>query len=700
MLKSGKERRLRTRFIAVFFGAVMLPSLVMAYLGLRYIRQEEQRQEQIVMRGLQVTLADISGKAEEFINEHVSRIFESLDTSVLSAKRPDPEKIYGFAEENPLAEEVFLLDQNRQIVFPRSFQNKAESNNLQKKLSLELWQYIISGERSEAAGNCEEANGYYVAGSNKCRNSRENLSFLIRIARCQFKTGNFEKAFRLYRKVLNDDAGHFYGEEVPYPIIATFQLVNILDKKENHKGAFDVLFDLYGKMLTSFQLFGEQQFQYYLEKVHEELNTHLKYAGENVPDLLKRLQNTEELYMLEPAKNKLTLSNILPVIDLELRSKLEKDRIHYTSIETTSDSTVLIAFKDMDLEGEMYREVGIKLCSSCIEELISGFVSGSDIGENLKVILLNNQNLPVDLSETDNSYITEETLDFLEGNMPDFKLVVLGRSGSSLKGITSGGVRFYYVLIGAIILVISLGVYFIFHDISREQELAGMKSDFISNVTHEIKTPIATIRSLAENVSEGWVTSGEKQQYYFRLIASESEKLGHLVENTLDFSRIESGSKRYFMENCSVQELIDKTIQRFRVLTEGQKIDLSVEIQKNIPAIKLDRSAMEQVLLNLLDNAVKYSPDKKVIKVGIKTEEGFLNISVSDRGTGIERKDRERIFEKFYRSESSQGRKITGSGIGLTLVKEIVEAHGGKIVIESERNRGSTFIIRLLINQK
>ena len=149
-----------------------------------------------------------------------------------------------------------------------------------------------------------------------------------------------------------------------------------------------------------------------------------------------------------------------------------------------------------------------------------------------------------------------------------------------------------------------------------------------------------------------------------------------------------------------MQEIIEKTLERFRIMTEGHEIEITADIDDSMPPVSLDKAAMGQVLLNLLDNAVKYSHGEKVIRLTAKVENDYLKIAVSDLGIGIDKKDRSRIFEKFYRSESDSVRKITGSGIGLTLVKEIVESHNGTITVESEENKGSTFTIQIPLYQK
>ena len=700
MKKPGRDRRLRRRIIAVFLGAVMLPSLFLAYLGLRYVRQEGQRQEQLMLQSLKGSLADAARKIEEDISQTLLQTFDSLiaETSVSATVSPD--RIHRFVSENSLLEEVFVMDNKGRLLFPRSFSIQKKPAELQSLLSPVAGQRLISGEESEARGKYDDAISNYTSGFKECTFAHEKLAFLIRIARCRLKAGDLVGAIQTYRRALVEDADRFYGEEVPYQFIASIQLAQILDRTGQQKEAFDVLARLYGKMLAGFHRFEQNQFMYYLTKVRAELEMYLQQTGPASTALLDSLLWIEETFMQEPARNDFLKANIVPSVEFTLRTRSYQGLMRYALIDNIADSSIYIAFRGLGSQTQGISIIGARLSYGHLITSVADSLKRIDLGENLHVVLIDEKRASMQPGETDGTYIAEESLYLLAGTIQGCKLAIVGTQGMLVKDFTSKGVFLYYAMIFTIILMIALGVIFIFHDISREQELTRMKSEFISNVTHEIKTPIASIRSLAENVNEGFITSSEKQKDYFRLIARESEKLGQLVENTLNFSRIESGSKRYSMEECSLNEVIEKTVKRFRMLTEGQEIGISVNLDKNLPPVLIDKAAIEQVLLNLLDNAVKYSPGKKVIGIAAVTEGEQLKIAVSDQGIGIALKDRSRIFDKFYRADSGSAKNITGSGIGLTLVKEIVESHGGSITVESNRNNGSTFTIRIPANQK
>ncbi|HEU0175934.1 MAG TPA: HAMP domain-containing sensor histidine kinase [Blastocatellia bacterium] len=231
---------------------------------------------------------------------------------------------------------------------------------------------------------------------------------------------------------------------------------------------------------------------------------------------------------------------------------------------------------------------------------------------------------------------------------------------------------------------------------SREMKLTQMKADFVSNVSHELRTPLASIRVLAELLNLGRVNQPDRVREYGAYIESEGRRLTNVINNILDFSRIESGRKLFQFESCDLKELVNGTLDAFAVHLKHNGFTLSYEApQTALPQVVLDPDAIALALTNLLDNAIKYSGDVKEINVSVTQSEGFVAVAVSDRGIGIAADEHERIFEKFYRIGASLVHDVKGSGLGLSLVKHIVVAHQGKITVRSKPGEGSTFTIHL-----
>ena len=244
------------------------------------------------------------------------------------------------------------------------------------------------------------------------------------------------------------------------------------------------------------------------------------------------------------------------------------------------------------------------------------------------------------------------------------------------------------VLIGGIILTLLAA--------SRAMKLSQMKADFVSNVSHELRTPLASIRVFGEFLKLGRVKEQNKIHEYGEYIETESRRLSQLINNILDFSKIESGQKTYQFERSDIEQVVSDTLKTFEVLLEQYGFKIKYNKPANtLPPVVMDSNAIAQAFINLLDNAVKYSTANKEIDVRLRRENGFITIAVSDQGIGIAREDCDKVFDKFYRVGNCLVHDVKGSGLGLSIVKHIVEAHQGKVTVDSELGRGSTFVIHL-----
>jgi two-component system, OmpR family, phosphate regulon sensor histidine kinase PhoR len=239
------------------------------------------------------------------------------------------------------------------------------------------------------------------------------------------------------------------------------------------------------------------------------------------------------------------------------------------------------------------------------------------------------------------------------------------------------------------------GAIAVFHDISRLKELERIRQDFVANVSHELRTPLTTIKGYAETLLEGAMKE-EVAFQFVQVIKRHTDRLTKIVEDLLTLSKIESKECQLKMEVFSLRDLIDDAIGFVKEPAEKKKISIS---QNEIPSfltLKADRNYLEQVLINLLDNAIKYTPEGGRITISaIENNSEEIQFSVGDNGIGIPKEDLPRIFERFYRVDKGRSQELGGTGLGLSIVKHLVQAHGGRIWVESRLGEGSTFYFTL-----
>jgi len=270
-------------------------------------------------------------------------------------------------------------------------------------------------------------------------------------------------------------------------------------------------------------------------------------------------------------------------------------------------------------------------------------------------------------------------------------------------------------LVGISALAAFVGLFSAWRGFNRQQELAEMKSNFVSSVSHELRAPIASVRLMAESLERAKVADPPKQHEYYRFIGQECRRLSSLIENVLDFSRIEQGRKQYEFEPTDLRALLQQTVKLMEAYGFERQVSITLELPDRQPStfdyqLSLDGRAIQQALINLLDNAIKHSPNGQTVSVVLQsptdaplsghasrlTHHGLVvKISVIDHGPGIPSEEHEKIFERFYRLGSELRRETPGVGIGLSIVKHIVEAHGGGVLVKSEMGKGSKFTIEL-----
>jgi signal transduction histidine kinase len=251
----------------------------------------------------------------------------------------------------------------------------------------------------------------------------------------------------------------------------------------------------------------------------------------------------------------------------------------------------------------------------------------------------------------------------------------------------------YIALLVLLYLGIGVGFGLTIREMRRAYQVSRLKTDFVANISHELRTPLTSVRMFAETLRAGRAGSRQEERECVELLASEAERLSKLVEKLLDWSRVESGRRMLQKEPIEVPRLLEQIGDAYRA--QQLPATYQTELEPGLPTISVDRDAMAQVVLNLLHNAVKYTGPHKLIRLRARRAGQSVAIEVEDNGPGVRPQDRKRIFERFYRADDLLSRKTEGTGLGLAISKKIVEAHGGKIELESRPGEGSTFRVIL-----
>jgi two-component system phosphate regulon sensor histidine kinase PhoR len=249
------------------------------------------------------------------------------------------------------------------------------------------------------------------------------------------------------------------------------------------------------------------------------------------------------------------------------------------------------------------------------------------------------------------------------------------------------------LMVAVSLLVVIAGLVVVAVAVARERRLSNLKSDFVANVSHELKTPLASVRMFAELLQHRQVDSPEKRSQYLQIINSEAERLSGLIDNVLDFARAERGRAAYDFTETSVAEVVEKAVEACR--SRAGRIAIDVELAPDLPRVWIDEHAIQVAVVNLIDNALKYAPEGERVLVTATASKKTVQVRVTDQGPGIPPDDRKRIFDRFVRGKGAGEEGARGSGIGLALVKHIAEAHRGRVWVEPAQPRGSTFVLTL-----
>jgi len=688
----------KTKILFIAFLLILFPGAFISYLSLQSINQKAEN--------LKTKYGGTVSLVRDKLEGEVFQLETNLRNSVIEIF-PKPEndadlKIWlrNIESENPAFKHLFLVNADRGLISSSVSFGWNKTPGTQPLMNPRATSSFNKAEKSEFVGkDYVDAIRIYRKVMVHATSSQEHALLLSRIGRCYFKLGKYKKGINEYKKILEFGNDEPTIGEVPASIVALSQITNGYESMKAKKEQYNVLLELYQQLLDHPWDLDGGEYRYYLNTTRSEIRilnaTDIKISSteRNIEELMiKENRMLEQIGFIE-----LIHKNILPEIEADLKQgSLSEFQSHNISREENNSTLQLgffklpAAFQQSQLVALGYQFEKKYFLSNLFPEILTSVELGRDVfvgilGDKDSLLYLQ-QNLPI------SNYLVAENFSQLFVN---WKVALFDMDGRSIERLTGNEKQLYLVLFVGIIVVMLIGIVVMVRAVIHESEVSRMKSEFVSNVSHELKTPLALIRMFGETLDEGIVTDEKKRKEFYSIIRKESERLTHLIDNVLDFSRMDTGVKKYHFVEADLVKVVKSSLEAYKFHIRDNGFEIESELPDELVMLKIDKDAISQALLNLLSNAVKYSEKGKYILVKVHKNSNSAMISVTDNGVGIAKEEMKKIFDKFYRVPTTKVEEARGSGLGLALVKHIVDAHDGTIEVESELGQGSKFTIKI-----
>lgn len=691
----------KKRIFLIFLIAILFPAFIVGYLSLEALGNRREAMRRLLESNLwasgETAIKSLENRLLDY--EHFALKLDHF-TQLNEPEEPDLNLLRHTEISEKIKGRPFLLDDDFKLLVPKvgmehsiDFQWGADSSNTAFGRSFERAEFYEFSQR-----NYSRAAELYQRCVTLAPSIQSEALSLEGLGRSFLRLRRYNRAQSVYKDLaarfgqLQNKSGH------PYGIAAGISLSEIKKSQNKNKENLQNLLVLYDGMRKGRWLITRSTYDFFMGEIESQLAEGLNKGKflelEEKYDSLKA-KKSAYLDVLEFADflNREVIPRIGERLAISRRGGgLFSGRI----IAPQGDEFCLISYGELSgFQSES------RFCGGFCWDL--DYIKEKLIPEELKKISeesgLRIQMIQERISEK--SSVTETSalkdslwLSFREVPLP-WKFLVTQPAFDELQRSARRENLIYGTLLGVIVFLMVLGSLLIVRDISREAETTRAKTEFVHNISHELKTPLTLIRLYSETLQRKAKLPEKEKQDAYEIITKESERLSHLINNVLDFSRIEMGRKEFNFRRDNFAQVIGETLESYRYHLEKKGFNVIADINSNLPEMDFDVEAISSVLVNLLSNAIKFSPRKKEVTVRLFRDGENAVLEVEDKGIGIASKDLSRIFDRFYRCEHHVVSETRGSGLGLTLVRHIIEAHGGWIDVESEPDKGSVFTITL-----
>ncbi len=703
--------RRHKRLIVLFLLTIFIPSVFLSVFGIKAIRNEKFRlakqleEEQI--KAIDLFKTQILSP----INEVENALQYLVQTPSLINKDYEAIKILldSRLTENHLLKQFFIVYRDAGPWFPPL------EAVLNQPVSISTFTLDeTQGEKLKKAEKYEFLKKDYklaVSSYNDLltivKEKSDQAQLLNRIARNLTKLKEYKQAIQIYSRISNEYPESKTSSGLPMVIIARLQLTGCYQKSGESENALNEAFNLYGKLIMNSWILSESQFKTYASMVKEIITNLLQKNSTELPDEEEYKKQFEQLTAShqERMEQWQIISDLKSEVIPEFRRKLTQpepytqNQFRYSKTINNKDFLIITTPIPDENKNDAQGILGVKINNDYLEnDILNTIIKVIHSGERANCTISNLTGRIVYGKKSQPEEIPIITA-FFENNFPPWRIEAY-RVETKVAGLTGLHKSFYFWTILTLMLILSFGVVLIVRTVVHEMEVLKIKSDFVSSVSHEFKTPLTSIKTLTERLMAGKVKDKARMNRYFSVISQDTDKLTRLVGNILDFAKIEEGKKEYDFEETDMSKWLDQTIENFRNENLQREIKINTRIPADIYYLKIDKNALAMAINNLLDNAIRASTKKNEIEVIVNKNENSLIIKVKDYGIGIPHGELDKIFEKFYQGSNAIRLSTKGTGLGLTLVRHTIEAHGGEVLVESKINQGSTFTLLLPIINK
>jgi signal transduction histidine kinase/tetratricopeptide (TPR) repeat protein len=685
---------MRARIVLLFCLAVGIPSGILIWIGFASLGRERLLLEEEVMRGARQALDQASKNADEII-VRIERSLKAAIQDLPAEEKPRvktiTDRLLSLKARSPFVAHVFLFRLDGEILLPDLVRHPPSPIRVNAEDLAKFRRFLSEAEESARGDhNLDGAATLYEEAFRVFEEPNLKAILLNRLAKIFERQERRDQALQTYKEIVTALPASKDLSGLPIAPFAMARIAELNREAGRTEKASEALIELYRGVIEGTWPLPEHIRGFLLSKVHRD-RLALRETGTIGPEQSRAME--EQFALLEAKGRFLGVFEMhgVPEISEGLRESRPEREVFFHLSRVILQRPYF--FTAMRTEGDLI--VGFQVDLEVLKTEIAARLREIAAGFDARITLLDRNGRPIlsTGSGTGTSKFREEAP--LGRHLGFWKVSVTLPREEKIRRIQRNAMLIYGGIVGIVVASLIVGLGLTLRALTREMRLAELKSDFVSNVSHELRTPLTSIRMLGEMLRDGGLPR-DKEREYFEVIEKESRRLQSLIDNVLDFSRIEKGKKELQLRSEELSEVVREVVETFRYGAEKKGFDIRLSEPDEPLYARIDRGAVGQILLNILSNAVKYSGESRVVEVKLERIGNRARVAVRDRGIGISREDQKQLFTKFYRGRGVK-HDPKGVGLGLLLARELARLHGGDIAVESEPGRGSTFAVRLPI---